>query len=57
MGPMSDEPLDTPRPKHLEALVANGDVRPGDGTRVLPEPVRPDEGDGTAADYLAEGRR
>jgi hypothetical protein len=54
---MSTEPPDTSPQKHLEALVANGDVRPGDGTRFLPEPVRPAEGDKTAGDYVAEGRR
>jgi hypothetical protein len=57
MKVMSDEPIDTPPPKHLEALVANGDVRPGDGTHFLPEPVKAAEGDRTAADYVAEGRR
>jgi hypothetical protein len=57
MKPMPDESLDTPTPKQLEALVANGDVRAGDGTRFLAEPVRPAEGDRTAADYVAEGRR
>jgi hypothetical protein len=54
---MSTEPPDTSPPRHLEAQVANGDVRPGDGTRFLAEPVRPAQGDKTAADYVAEGRR
>jgi hypothetical protein len=38
-------------------MVAKGDVRPGDGSRVLPEPVKAAAGDRTAADYVAESRR
>jgi hypothetical protein len=56
-GSMTAESPDTSLSRHLAELVANGDVRPGDGTRFLPEPVKPAEGDKTAADYVAEGRR
>jgi hypothetical protein len=57
MRPMPTDPPDTSLPEHLATLVANGDVRPGDGSRFLPEPVRPVEGNKTAADHVAEGRR
>ena len=54
---MTAESPDTSLSRHLAELVAIGDVRPGDGTRFLPEPVKPAEGDEKAADYVAEGRR
>jgi hypothetical protein len=57
MEQMSNEAPDPSPAKHLEALVAKGDVRPGDGTRFLPEPVKPAPGDKAAADYVAESPR
>lgn len=54
---MSSEHPNTSLPEHLAVLVANDDVRPGDGTRPLPDPVRLAPGDKTAADYVAESRR
>jgi hypothetical protein len=42
---------------HLKALVAKGDVRPGDGSRFLPVPVKLTKGDKATADYVVEGRR
>lgn len=33
---MSAHSPDSSLPKHLAALVANGEVRPGDGSRFLP---------------------
>jgi hypothetical protein len=57
MEAMSKDQPDTPQIPHLEALIAAGDVRPGDGSRHLPEPVKL-SGDGrTAADQVAEDRR
>jgi hypothetical protein len=44
-------------PAHIKALVAKGDVRPGDGSRFLPVPVKLTRGDKTAADHVVEGRR
>lgn len=41
----------------LAALIASGVVRPGDGSRYLPDPT-PLRGEGPeAADYVSEGRR
>jgi hypothetical protein len=57
MEGMSTDPLDTSLPDHLEVLVASGEVRAGDDSRFLPEPVRLAEGEETAADYVSEGRR
>lgn len=56
-GSMSTHRPDTFPPSHLEALVAKGDVSPGDGSRFLPEPVKLAEGDKTATDHVAENRR
>jgi hypothetical protein len=54
---MSTPLPDAPLPEHLEALLAEGSVYPGDGSRFLPEPVKLAEGDRTATDYVAESRR
>jgi hypothetical protein len=54
---MSVRGPDSSLPKHLAALVATGEVRPGDGSRFLPEPVKARKRGKTAADYVAEGRR
>jgi prevent-host-death family protein len=44
-------------PPHLAALVAEGAVRPGNGTRYLPRPTKLRGAGKTAADYVFEGRR
>lgn len=56
-GPMSTRSPDNPLPKHLAALVANGQVRPGDGSRFLPKPVKAERRGKTAAEYVTGGRR
>ncbi len=49
--------VSTAAPPHLAALVADGTVRPSEGPRHLPKPVKP-KGEGkSAADYVSEGRR
>jgi prevent-host-death family protein len=44
-------------PPHLIALVADGTVRPSDGPRYLPKPVKLRGSGKSAADYVSEGRR
>jgi len=44
-------------PPHLAALVANGTVRPTEGSRYLPKPAKLRGSGKSAADYVAEGRR
>ena len=44
-------------PPHLAALIAEGAVRPADGTHYLPRPVKPRGKGKTAAEYVTEGRR
>jgi prevent-host-death family protein len=44
-------------PSHLAALVADGTVRPSEGPRHLPKPVKPKGSGKSAADYVSEGRR
>lgn len=44
-------------PPHLAAMIANGTVRPGSGTRRLPKPIKPRGTGKTAAEYVSEGRR
>ena len=44
-------------PPHLAALVANGTVRPSEGSRYLPKPAKLRGSGKSAADYVAEGRR
>lgn len=43
--------------KHLATLVAKGEVRPAEGPRFLPLPIKVEPSDKTAADWVAEGRR
>jgi hypothetical protein len=54
---MSTHNPDISLSKHLAALVANGEVRPGDGSRFLPKPVKAEKSAKTAADYVVESRR
>jgi prevent-host-death family protein len=44
-------------PPHLAALVAEGSVRPSTAPRYLPKPTKLRGPGGSAADYVAEGRR
>jgi prevent-host-death family protein len=44
-------------PPHLAALVAEGSVRPSEGSRYLPKPTKLRGTGMSAADYVAEGRR
>lgn len=41
----------------LARLIANGTVRPGNGSRYVPKPVKLRGSGPTAADYVSEGRR
>jgi len=41
----------------LARLIANGTVRPGNGSRYMPKPIRLRGPGPTAADYVSEGRR
>ena len=41
----------------LARLIANGTVRPGNGSRYVPKPVKLRGPGPTAADYVSEGRR
>lgn len=49
--------VSTETPPHLTAMIARGEVRPGNGTRYMPKPVRPTDSGKTAAEYVSEGRR
>lgn len=44
-------------PPHLAAMIADGSVRPGTGSRHLPKPVKPRGAGKTAAEYVSEDRR
>lgn len=44
-------------PPGLAALIADGTVRPGNGSRFLPKPVKLRGPGPTAAEYVSEGRR
>jgi prevent-host-death family protein len=44
-------------PPHLAGLIAEGAVRPSEGPRYLPKPIKLRGGGKDAADYVAEGRR
>jgi prevent-host-death family protein len=44
-------------PPHLAALVADGTVRPREGSRYLPKPAKLRGSGKSAADYVSEGRR
>jgi len=49
--------VSTTAPPHLAALIAEGSVRPGVGSRFLPKPTKLRGAGKTAAEYVAEGRR
>ena len=49
--------VSTETPPHLAAMIARGEVRPGNGTRHVPKPVKATGSGKTAADYVSEGRR
>jgi prevent-host-death family protein len=44
-------------PPHLASLVAEGTVRPSEGSRYLPKPTKLQGTGKGAVDYVAEGRR
>lgn len=44
-------------PTHLASKVAAGKVRPANGVRALPDPVKLSKAGKTAAQYVSEGRR
>ncbi len=44
-------------PPHLAALVADGTVRPSEGSRRLPKPAKLRGSGKSASDYVSEGRR
>jgi len=49
--------VSTATPPHLAALIADGAVRPSEGPRYMPKPVRPKGTGKSASDYVSEGRR
>ena len=49
--------VSTGTPPHLAAMIAEGAVRPGSGTRHVPKPVKARGSGKTAAEYVSEGRR
>lgn len=49
--------LSTATPPRLAALVADGTVRPSEGSRQLPKPAKLKGSGKSAADYVSEGRR
>lgn len=49
--------VSTTTPPHLAALIAEGTVRPSEGLRHLPKPVKLKGTGMSAADYVSEGRR
>jgi prevent-host-death family protein len=49
--------VSTATPPHLAALVADGTVRPSEGSRYRPKPVKLRGPGKSAADYVSEGRR
>jgi antitoxin (DNA-binding transcriptional repressor) of toxin-antitoxin stability system len=44
-------------PPHLAALVADGTVRPSEGSQPLPKPAKLRGSGKSASDYISEGRR
>jgi prevent-host-death family protein len=50
--------VSTTTPRHLSALIADGTVRPPEGSRYLPpKPVKLRGSGKSAAEYVSEGRR
>lgn len=49
--------VSTTTPPHLAAMIARGQVRPGNGTRHVPKPVKGRGSGKSAAEYVSEGRR
>lgn len=49
--------VSTATPPHLAALVAAGTVRPSEGPRYTPKPVKLKGTGKSASDYVSEGRR
>ena len=49
--------VSTATPPHLAAMIARGEVRPGNGTRHVPKPVKGRGSGKSASEYVSEGRR
>jgi prevent-host-death family protein len=49
--------VSTETPPHLAAMIARGEVRPGNGTRYVPKPVKGRGSGKSASEYVSEGRR
>lgn len=49
--------IPTATPPHLAAMIAGGAVRPSNGIRHVPKPVKLTGSGKTAAEYVSEGRR
>jgi len=49
--------VSTETPPHLAAMIARGEVRPGNGTRYMPKPVKGRGSGKSASEYVSEGRR
>jgi prevent-host-death family protein len=49
--------VSTATPPRLAAMIAEGAVRPGSGTRHVSKPVKARGSGKTAAEYVSEGRR
>jgi prevent-host-death family protein len=47
----------TGTPPHLATMIARGEVRPGNGTRYIPKPVKGCGSGKSASEYVSEGRR
>lgn len=47
----------TATPPHLTAMIARGEVRPSDGTRHIPKPVKGRGSGKSASEFVSEGRR
>ncbi|HWM56134.1 MAG TPA: type II toxin-antitoxin system prevent-host-death family antitoxin [Solirubrobacterales bacterium] len=49
--------VSTTRSPRMAELIAKGIVRPGNGSRHLPKPIKLQGSGKTAAEYVSEGRR
>ncbi len=49
--------VSTQTPPHPAEMIARGEVRPGNGSRHVPRPVKTTGSGKTAAEYVSEGRR
>ena len=49
--------ISTATSPHLAAMIGDGTVRPGSGSRDLPKPIKLRGSGKTAAEFVSEGRR